>query len=108
MIVAKTLAEFVSARNALACNKTIGFVPTMGALHQGHLSLIKRSVKDCDYTIISIFVNPTQFNNSNDFSTYPRTLESDCALVEAAGVDIVFAPRVIDIYPSISEKGGEG
>lgn len=99
MIVTKTLAEFNSAREALGKGKVIGFVPTMGALHEGHLSLIKKSVKECDATIISVFVNPTQFNNQNDFTTYPRTLEVDCALVEPVGVDIVFAPRVIDVYP---------
>lgn len=104
MIVAKTLADFISARHALTCNKTVGFIPTMGALHEGHLSLIRKSVKECDYTIISDFVNPTQFNNSNDFSTYPRTLEADCTLVKSVGVDIVFAPRVIDIYPEVSDK----
>lgn len=104
MIIAKTLADFISARHSLTCNKTVGFIPTMGALHEGHLSLIRKSVKECDYTIISDFVNPTQFNNSNDFSTYPRTLEADCALVESVGVDIVFAPRVIDIYPEVSDK----
>lgn len=99
MIIAKTLAEFISARQTLGSKKIIGFVPTMGALHEGHLSLIKKSVAECDATIISDFVNPTQFNNQNDFNTYPRTLEADCAFVEPVGVDIVFAPRVIDIYP---------
>lgn len=99
MIVARTLAEFISAYNELPNKSDIGFVPTMGALHEGHLSLIRRSVAESTSTIISIFVNPTQFNNANDLATYPRTLEADCALVEPAGVDIVFAPRVEDIYP---------
>jgi len=99
MIIAKTLKEFNEAYNSLEYKNEIGFVPTMGALHEGHLSLIKTSVATCKHTIISIFVNPTQFNNKNDFSTYPRSLENDCKLVEPAGVDIVFAPRVEDIYP---------
>lgn len=99
MIIAKTLAEFETAYQNLENKESIGFVPTMGALHQGHLSLIKNSVSKCKHTIISIFVNPTQFNNPNDLNSYPRTLEADCALVEPVGVDIVFAPRVIDIYP---------
>lgn len=100
MIIAKTLAEFISARQAIDSKKVIGFVPTMGALHEGHLSLIRKSVKECDVTVISVFVNPTQFNNQNDFNTYPRTLEADCSLVEGVGADIVFAPRVIDVYPT--------
>ncbi len=99
MIVARTLAEFQAAYQSLPNKSEIGFVPTMGALHEGHLSLIRRSVAESSATVISIFVNPTQFNNPNDLATYPRTLEADCALVEPAGVDIVFAPRVIDIYP---------
>lgn len=99
MIVAKTLAEFISACDALPDKSDIGFVPTMGALHEGHLSLIRRAAASCRTTVISIFVNPTQFNNPDDLATYPRTLEADCALVEPAGVDIVFAPRVCDIYP---------
>lgn len=99
MIVARTLAEFQAAYQSLPNKSEIGFVPTMGALHEGHLSLIRRSVAESSATVISIFVNPTQFNNPNDLATYPRTLEADCTLVEPAGVDIVFAPRVIDIYP---------
>lgn len=99
MIVARTLAEFQAAYQSLPNKSEIGFVPTMGALHEGHLSLIRRSVAESSATVISIFVNPTQFNNPNDLATYPRTLEADCALVEPAGMDIVFAPRVIDIYP---------
>lgn len=98
MIVAKSLSEFDSARRALE-GATVGFVPTMGALHQGHASLIEKAVRECDAVVISDFVNPTQFNNKNDFNTYPRTLDDDCALVEPLGVKILFAPRVVDIYP---------
>lgn len=104
MVTAKTLAEFIAAYNKLEDKSDIGFVPTMGALHEGHLSLIRRSVAECKHTVISVFVNPTQFNNKNDFATYPRTLEQDCALVEPAGVDIVFAPRVEDIYPEEDKR----
>lgn len=106
MIIAKTLAEFESARAAIGSDKKVGFVPTMGALHEGHLSLIRRSVQESDVTIISIFVNPTQFNNQNDFNTYPRTVERDCQLVSPVGVDIVFAPRVVDIYPNAANNDG--
>lgn len=98
MIVAKSLSEFDSARRALE-GAIVGFVPTMGALHQGHASLIEKAVRECDAVVISDFVNPTQFNNKNDFNTYPRTLDDDCALVEPLGVKILFAPRVVDIYP---------
>lgn len=99
MIVAKTLAEFTEAYSRLEHKSDIGFVPTMGALHEGHISLVEKSVGKCSHTVVSIFVNPTQFNNKQDLATYPRTLEADCALLEKSGVDIVFAPRVIDIYP---------
>ena len=104
MFVAKTLEEFIQAREALEHQESIGFVPTMGALHQGHISLVEQSVAKCRHTIVSIFVNPTQFNNPQDLATYPRTLEADCALLEASGVDIAFAPRVVDIYPVPDER----
>ncbi|MCD7977855.1 MAG: pantoate--beta-alanine ligase [Tannerellaceae bacterium] len=79
--------------------KKIGFVPTMGALHAGHLSLMRQSVKDNDVSVASIFVNPTQFNDKNDLATYPRTLEKDCELLEAVGCDYVFAPDESEMYP---------
>lgn len=79
--------------------KSIGFVPTMGALHAGHIALVKRSVAENDVTVVSIFVNPTQFNDKNDLLKYPRTLESDCALLEKAGAGIVFVPGENEIYP---------
>ena len=80
-------------------NKTIGFVPTMGALHAGHIELVKRSAIENDISVVSIFVNPTQFNDKEDLVKYPRTLESDCALLEKAGNHYVFAPEVEEIYP---------
>ena len=79
--------------------KTISLVPTMGALHEGHASLVRRSVAENDITVVSVFVNPTQFNDKNDLKNYPRTLEADCALLEKEGVDIVFAPAVEEMYP---------
>lgn len=78
--------------------KTIGFVPTMGALHMGHISLVDKAKADCDVVVCSIFVNPTQFNDLSDLDKYPRTLESDCQLLERAKCDIVFAPEVKEMY----------
>ena len=92
----------VAALNAALadCPKEgIGFVPTMGALHSGHRSLVERARKENDTVVVSVFVNPTQFNDKNDLRNYPRTPEADCALLEAAGADIVFMPSVEDIYP---------
>lgn len=79
--------------------KTIGLVPTMGALHQGHASLVRRSVKENDVTVVSDFVNPTQFNDKNDLANYPRNLDADSQLLESLGADIVFAPGVEEMYP---------
>ena len=81
-------------------NKTIGFVPTMGALHKGHCSLIETSVKKCGCTAVSIFVNPTQFGPEEDFKNYPRTLSEDLKICEDKGVDLVFAPTVKQMYPA--------
>ncbi|HEY5570887.1 MAG TPA: pantoate--beta-alanine ligase [Bacteroidales bacterium] len=78
---------------------TIGLVPTMGALHAGHISLVNRSVADNNVTVVSVFVNPTQFNDKSDLERYPRTLEADMALLDEAGCDFVFAPSVEDMYP---------
>jgi pantoate--beta-alanine ligase len=80
-------------------NKTIGFVPTMGALHQGHLSLVKLAMERCDFTVVSIFVNPKQFNNPEDFKNYPRTQEADTNLLSEVGVNLVFIPPEKEIYP---------
>ena len=79
--------------------QTIGLVPTMGALHEGHASLVRRSVKENDVTVVSVFLNPTQFNDPKDLERYPRTLDADCQLLEECGADIVFAPSVKEIYP---------
>ena len=80
--------------------KSIGLVPTMGALHEGHASLVKQSVKDNAVTVVSVFVNPTQFNDPKDLSSYPRDLETDCKLLESVGADYVFAPSVDEMYPT--------
>ncbi len=79
--------------------RSIGLVPTMGALHEGHASLVRRSVEENDVTVVSIFLNPTQFNDPKDLERYPRTLEADCRLLEACRADIAFAPTVKEIYP---------
>ena len=101
MILCKTVAEL---RNEIAsaktAGKTIGLVPTMGALHEGHASLIKAANKENDLVVVSVFVNPTQFGPTEDLDSYPRTLDADCKLAEAQGADIVFAPSPKEMYPS--------
>lgn len=84
--------------------KTVGFVPTMGALHSGHIALMKNSIKENDLTVCSIFVNPTQFNVKSDLEKYPRTLESDSEKLKKAGVDYLFTPSVKEIYPKGTKK----
>ena len=79
--------------------RSVGLVPTMGALHEGHASLVRRSVRENDVTVVSIFLNPTQFNDPKDLERYPRTLDADCRLLELCGADIAFAPSVKEIYP---------
>ena len=81
-------------------NKTIGLVPTMGALHEGHASLVKRSVAENDVTVVSVFVNPTQFNDPKDLKTYPRTVDADCQLLEEVGATFAFVPSVEEMYPT--------
>lgn len=84
---------------ARAEGKTIGLVPTMGALHEGHMSLMRRARGENDVVVASVFVNPTQFNNKEDLATYPRTEAADCEKLETAGVDIAFIPSVEEVYP---------
>jgi pantoate--beta-alanine ligase len=98
--VAETIADLRTAvATARRAGKRIGFVPTMGALHAGHASLIRAARSECDFTVVSIFVNPTQFGPHEDFSRYPRTLDDDLALCGAVGTDLIFTPTVAEMYP---------
>ena len=100
MRVVKTISELKSLISGYKQeNKTVGLVPTMGALHAGHKSLVDRARKENDIVVVSVFVNPTQFNNKQDLAPYPCTEERDCALLEAAGCDVVFMPAVEEVYP---------
>ena len=100
----KIFDNIVDLQNELFClrkaNRKIGLVPTMGALHQGHASLIKQCVADNDITIVSVFLNPTQFNDPKDLERYPRTFEEDCKILNEVGADIVFAPTPKEMYPT--------
>jgi pantoate--beta-alanine ligase len=100
----KVFERIVDLQNALfedrKKGKKIGLVPTMGALHEGHASLVRRSVADNDVTVVSVFVNPTQFNDQNDLRNYPRDLDADCRLLEDCGADYVLAPSVAEMYPT--------
>lgn len=91
-------------REAREKGEKIGLVPTMGALHEGHASLVRRSVAENEMTVVSIFVNPTQFNDKKDLEVYPRTLDEDCRLLEKLGATVVFAPSVEEIYPETDER----
>lgn len=93
----KTLTDYIERQREMG--KKIGFAPTMGALHQGHISLYEAAKKENDEIISSIFVNPTQFNNPDDFKKYPKTLDQDLEMLEKAGVDAVYVPNAEDIYP---------
>ena len=100
MKIIHTISELQAELSALkAQGKMVGLVPTMGALHAGHASLVERSVAENDVTVVSIFVNPTQFNDKNDLLKYPRTLEADCELLQSVGAMIAFAPSVEEVYP---------
>lgn len=100
MKVIHTIKDLQAELSALkAQGKKVGLVPTMGALHAGHASLVKRSVKENDVTVVSVFVNPTQFNDKNDLEKYPRTLDADCRLLEDCRATFVFAPSVSEMYP---------
>src|SRR2546429_7336897 len=100
MKICATIPEARAAcRDARAGRKRLGLVPTMGALHEGHLSLVRAAKAQCDAVAVSIFVNPTQFGPTEDLSKYPRQFDRDCQLLETEGVDILFPPPVDEIYP---------
>jgi pantoate--beta-alanine ligase len=99
MLIVRNVAQLQSEISKVKDNgQTIGFVPTMGALHAGHIGLVERSVAENDYNVVSIFVNPTQFNNASDLEKYPRNLDADALLLEKAGCDLIFAPSIDDMY----------
>ncbi len=98
----KETSEYLSGQKA--AGKTIGFVPTMGALHEGHLELMRRARKENDLLVVSIFVNPIQFNNPDDLEKYPRTLEDDIKKLKSVSCDVLFAPEVDEMYPEKEKK----
>lgn len=101
MIIVQTIKELIAEIEALkSAGKMIGFVPTMGALHRGHIELVSRSVNENDCCVVSVFVNPTQFNNASDLEKYPRDINRDAELLNKAGCNIVFAPEANEIYNS--------
>ncbi len=100
MIIAYSLAELQTAlKNQVSSENIVGLVPTMGALHEGHASLVRTAKKTSNFVIVTIFVNPTQFNNPEDLSNYPKTEEKDIALLKMLDCDLVFFPRISDVYP---------
>jgi pantoate--beta-alanine ligase len=99
MLLVETISALHKKLESFGSSAIIGFVPTMGALHEGHLSLVNQAVAETEIVVVSIFVNPTQFNDSRDLEQYPRTLNADLQLLEKTGCQIVFAPKVNDIYP---------
>lgn len=105
MNVIRTIKELrQTIADAKSKGATVGLVPTMGALHAGHVSLINRARRECDFVVVSDFVNPTQFNNPEDLRTYPRTEEADCLKMRDAGVDVAFIPSVEEIYPEPDQR----
>lgn len=99
-VVSTVAAARAAVGAARAQGKVIGVVPTMGALHEGHLSLIRRARAECGFVVVTLFVNPTQFGPTEDLSRYPRPFEADCELSAGAGADLMFAPPVEEVYPS--------
>ena len=97
--IVRAVAELKAKLDTARKSGSVGLVPTMGALHAGHLSLIERARRENDFVVVSVFVNPTQFNNPTDLATYPRTEEADCELMRSARVDVAFIPSVEEIYP---------
>jgi pantoate--beta-alanine ligase len=104
MLFIETISGLHKKLESFGSSVIIGFVPTMGALHEGHLSLVNQAVAETDIVVVSIFVNPTQFNDSGDLEHYPRTLNADLQLLEKTGCQIVFAPKVSEIYPEPDKR----
>jgi len=99
--IIRTIAEWRARRaEHRVASRSVGFVPTMGALHEGHASLFRAAKRDHPVVLATVFVNPTQFDEAHDFEKYPRTLEADCAMMDAAGVDVVLVPSVAEMYPN--------
>lgn len=98
MKIAKTKAELKAMLDEIRGGKSVGFVPTMGGLHAGHISLVERSLRECDITVVSVFLNPTQFNDPNDLETYPHNTEEDIKMLEEVGADLLFLPSVEEVY----------
>jgi len=105
MKVVDTVTDLKSSLEiAVSKGFSIGFVPTMGALHLGHISLVESALRENDFVVVSIFVNPTQFNNSNDLARYPRDLESDLIQLESTGCQLIFAPSIKEVYPKVDNR----
>ncbi len=105
MIIVHKISELQNIlQDARKKGESIGLVPTMGALHKGHASLVRRSVEENNVTVVSIFLNPTQFNDKSDLEKYPRTLDADCRLLEECGAQLAFAPSVEEIYPEPDKR----
>lgn len=98
MKIATTKAELTALLNEVRGEKLVGFVPTMGGLHEGHMSLVERSLRECELTVVSLFLNPTQFNDPNDLKTYPHDMAEDLKILGDLGADIVFTPTAEDMY----------
>lgn len=98
MKVVKTKAELIAVLDEIRGEKLVGFVPTMGGLHEGHMSLVERSLRECEITVVSVFLNPTQFNDPNDLKTYPHNTEDDLRMLEGVGAHVVFLPTPEEMY----------
>ena len=99
MRLIKEISQMKDYRRKIKASQTVGFVPTMGAFHEGHLSLIRKACQQCDKVVVSVFVNPIQFGKGDDYQRYPRNLSEDISLSEKEGIDVVFAPSLEEMYP---------